>query len=275
MSVRAPAEQRFRRARVKPGRRRGWRTVLTWARARRLAVAVLVAYAAYRSLALVAGAAALPVHRIEVRGNVRLSSGEILAIVEDLRGTNILRADLEAFRERLLDSPWIARVALRRVLPGTIEIDVSERQPFGLCRLRNELYLIDAEGTIIDQFGPQYAEFDLPIVDGLVRTPGPHPVIDAARAELAYRVVESLGAQDGLARRLSQIDVSHPGNAIVLLDGDPALLHLGDDRFLERLQSYLDLAPALRERVPQIDYVDLRFGARVYVRPAGRDGRTR
>ena len=28
------------------------------------------------------------------------------------------------------------------------------------------------------------------------------------------------------------------------------------------------LAPALRERVPAIDYVDLRFDERVYVRPA-------
>ena len=48
----------------------------------------------------------------------------------------------------------------------------------------------------------------------------------------------------------------------MLLEGDPALLHLGEDRFLERLQSYVDLAPALRERVPDIDYVDLRFDER-------------
>jgi cell division septal protein FtsQ len=54
---------------------------------------------------------------------------------------------------------------------------------------------------------------------------------------------------------------------VLLLDGDTALLHLGDDEFLERLQSYVDLAPALRERVPDIDYVDLRFDSRVYVRP--------
>ena len=48
-------------------------------------------------------------------------------------------------------------------------------------------------------------------------------------------------------------------DAVVLLDGDPALLHLGEDKFLERVQSYLELSPALRERVHDIDYVDLRF----------------
>jgi cell division septal protein FtsQ len=55
---------------------------------------------------------------------------------------------------------------------------------------------------------------------------------------------------------------------VVLLEGDPTLIRLGNERFVERLQSYYELAPALRERVPAIDYVDLRFDERVYVRPA-------
>ena len=59
----------------------------------------------------------------------------------------------------------------------------------------------------------------------------------------------------------------------MLLEGDTALLHLGEDKFLERVQSYLELSPALRERVTDIDYVDLRFESRVYVRPAAGAGR--
>ena len=46
------------------------------------------------------------------------------------------------------------------------------------------------------------------------------------------------------------------------------MIQLGEDQFLPRLQSYLDLAPTLRERVADIDYVDLRFDDRIYVRPA-------
>jgi cell division protein FtsQ len=267
MTVRAPAERNFRRARVKPGRRRGWRTFITWTLARRVALALAVLYAAYHGVDLIAGASAMPVRRIDVHGNARLSSGEVQAIVDDLRGTNILTVDLAAYRGRLLDSPWISDVALRRVLPGTVEVFVTERQPMGLLRLRNDLYLVDPEGVVIDQFGPRYAEFDLPIIDGLVRAPGPEPAIDPARARLAHAVIEALAARRELAGRVSQIDVSNVSDAVVLLDNDPALLHLGDTKFLERLQSYLDLAQTLRERVPDIDYVDLRFGARVYVRP--------
>lgn len=269
MSVKAPVEKNFRRARVKPGRRRLLRAIVAGRHLRRLAAALIVAYASYRAFDLVVTASPLQVGRISVSGNVRLSSAEVQALLDDIRGKSILLANLEEFRARLLRSPWVADVGLRRVLPGTLEVFVSERRPAGLCRLGDDLYLVDRQGVLIDKFGPQYAEFDLPIIDGLVRSPeGSAPTIDPARAELAARVIESLSVRGELARRISQIDVSDVRDAVVLLDGDPALLHVGDDRFLERLQGYLDLAPALRERVPDIDYVDLRFEERLYVRPA-------
>jgi cell division septal protein FtsQ len=62
--------------------------------------------------------------------------------------------------------------------------------------------------------------------------------------------------------------VADARNAVVLLDDDPTQLRLGNERFVERLQSYFELAPALREQVPAMDYVDLRFDERVYVRPS-------
>ena len=72
-----------------------------------------------------------------------------------------------------------------------------------------------------------------------------------------------------LAKRLSQIDVGDLHNASVILSGDPAVIYLGDDQFAQRLQQYVELASALRERVPDVDYVDLRFDDRIYVRPTG------
>lgn len=268
MSVKARVEKNFRRARVKPTKRKRSRPRIPWRMVRAGVCAVLVAYAGYRAIDLVVSASTLQVRRINVHGNVRLSAGEVQTLMGGLRGTSILTADLHKYRRRLLDSPWVADVALRRVLPSTVEVFVSERRPIGLCRLGNQLYLIDRQGTVIDEFGPQYAEFDLPIVDGLVRPPSNgQPAVDDRRAELAARVLDAIAQRNELALRVSQIDVSDLHDAIVLLDGDSAQLHLGEDRFLERLQSYVDLAPALRDRVPDIDYVDLRFDERVYVRP--------
>jgi cell division protein FtsQ len=268
MSVKAPAEKNFRRANVKPVKRKGARAWLSWRVGRVILCGLVVLYASYRAFDLVVSASTLQVRRIAVRGNVRLSAGEVRALVDGLRGTNILTADLPAYRQRLLESPWVADVAMRRLLPSTVEVFVSERRPMGVCRLNGQLFLVDRTGTLIDEFGPQYSEFDLPIVDGLVRAPASgQPAIDEQRADLAARVIDAVASRTDLARRVSQIDVSDLHDAVVLLEGDSTLLHLGEDNFLDRLQSYVDLAPALRERVPDIDYVDLRFKERVYLRP--------
>jgi cell division protein FtsQ len=268
MSVKAPSEKNFRRARARPAKRKGGRGWIPWRAARNVVCAALGVYAAYRVLDLVVSASALQVRRISVHGNVRLSAGEVQTLAGDLRGTSILTADLPAYRRRLLRSPWVADVALRRVLPSTVEVFVSERRPMGLCRMGNQVYLVDRFGVVIDEFGPQYAEFDLPIIDGLVRPPSSgEPALDERRADLAARVIDAMASRKDLAQRVSQIDVGDLHDAVVLLDGDPALLHLGEDRFLDRLQSYVDVATALRDRVPDIDYVDLRFDERMYVRP--------
>ena len=268
MSVRAPAEKNFRRKRAKPAKRKRARRRISWRVARNVLCVALVGYAGYRAFDLVVSASALQVRQIAVHGNVRMSAGEVQTQVADLRGTSILTADLPAYRRRLLSSPWVADVALRRVLPSTVEVFVSERQPMGLCRIGDRVYLVDRFGVVIDEFGPQYAEFDLPIIDGLLRTPSGQPTVDERRADLAARVIEAVAPDAALSARLSQIDVSNLHDAVVLLDDDPALLHLGEDRFLERLRSYTDVATAVGERVPDIDYVDLRFQERMYVRPA-------
>ena len=84
---------------------------------------------------------------------------------------------------------------------------------------------------------------------------------------LAARVIAGLQNRPDIAKRVSQIDVSDAHDAVVILEGDTAMLRLGEQDFADRIQGYLDLAPALRERVSDIDYVDLRFDDRLYVRP--------
>jgi cell division protein FtsQ len=232
-----------------------------------VAVVVLVAY---RAAELVIHTEALTVTRITVSGNSRLSRGEVLSLLDGLAGRNMLLVRLDDWRQQVLTSPWVEDAALRRVLPGTVDVAIVERQPMGIGRIGGELYLLDDRGGIIAEFGPSHAEFDLPVIDGLTlprQSPGDVPVVDGERAAFAARVVSSLRGRPELARRVSQIDVTDVRDAVVVLKNDTALIRIGDDQFVERLQSYLDLVSALRETVPQIDYVDLRFGERIYVRP--------
>jgi cell division protein FtsQ len=267
--VAAPADKRFRRSRVSPARKRRWWRPSWWTIARVSGASIVVAFALYQTIGFVLASDALTVTRITVQGNQRMSRGEVLGLLEGLSGASIVLTDLESWRQKLLMSPWVADASIRRMFPGTLAVVIEERRPIGIGRIKGTLYLIDKSGTVIDEFGPNYSDLDLPIIDGLSRAGEEDRSGDEARAALAGRLMSELASRPKLAGQVSQIDVTDPRNAIVLLKNDTALLRVGEDRFVDRLQSYVDLMPALRDRMPDIDYVDLRFDQRVYVRPQG------
>ena len=274
MSVAAPADKRFRRARVSPARTRRWR-LAPRTLARVVVICAVVGFALYRMVEFVLASDALTVTRITVHGHERLSRGEVLALLDGLAGESLVTADLESWRQKLLTSPWVEDAAIRRMFPGTLAVTITERRPIGIGRIRGTLYLVDESGVIIDEFGPNYADFDLPVIDGLAAQEPGTALVDQSRAALVDRLMSELQRWPELAARISQIDVTDARNAVVMLEGDPALVRIGDQRFSERLHAYLDLVPTLQERIPEIDYVDLRFDERVYVRPLGSGSRSR
>ena len=266
--VAAPADRRFRRAHVKPSGKRRSRLRGAWIVARVVVGLTMVAYAAWRGAALVATAGSLRVTNLTVFGNQRLSTGEVLSLLDGLRGRHILGIDLGEWQQRLQSSAWVEEATLRRVLPATIEVRIRERRPMAIGRVASALYLVDANGVVVDEYGPTYADLDLPMVDGMGGAGPGKGVMDEARVALAGRVIAGLAARPDLLSKVSLIDVSNAHDAVVMLEGDTAMLRLGEEAFVERLQQYLDLGDALRERVAAIDYVDLRFPERLYVRPA-------
>ena len=268
MAVSAPTDKRFRRAHASPSRRRRFFDVS----GRQLAYAgmftVLLAYVGYRVVQLVVTNKVLTITSITLSGDTTLSGDDVRPRLEGLRGLNMMAVDLEEWRHKVLESPWVEDAAIRRMLPGSVDVNIVERRPIGVGRIGSTLYLIDQHGIVIDEYGPIHAEFDLPLIDGLAAngsTSAHGPAVHEDRAVLAGRLMASLQERPELAARVSQIDVTDPHNAVVILEGDTVLIRLGTDQFVERLQSYLDVASTLRGQVPQIDYVDVRFGERVYV----------
>ena len=267
MPIAAPSDKRFRRAHVSPRGKHSWKHK-AWTIGRVVGIVLVGVYGMYRAAVLFLPVDALVIDKISVSGNTMMSQGEVVALLDDLRGQNMLIANLEGWRDKLKSSPWVADATIRRVLPGTIAVSVVERAPIGIGRIGDQLYLIDRRGAIIDEFGPNYSSLDLPLINGLAAQPQEGGLlVDDARAALATRLLDSLSGRRELAARISEIDVTDVRDALVTLRNDPAVLRVGDDQFLKRLEAYVDLAPTLRERVPSIDYVDLRFDERVYVKP--------
>lgn len=254
-----------RLARLAAGVRRHWARL-----ARGAALAGGLSFGGWAVATALPAAPFLAIDEIVVRGNEHLPDGEVLALMPGLRGAGILSVDLEEHRRRLSASPWLAAGTLRRLLPSTVEVFVTERRPVALARFGGGLFLLDASGAVVDGYGPRFAHFDFPIVDGLAEPGDRAPVVDPRRMALAARLLAELAHRPDVLGAVSQIDVADPLDAVVLLDDDVVLLHLGAERFLARLRLYAELAPVLRQEVRDIDEVDLRFDPRVIVRSAGR-----
>jgi cell division protein FtsQ len=268
MPVAAPADRRFRRAHVPPRRKRTLDPKALRTAGIVAGAAVAVIGALYMAASSVMNSGALTVSTITVEGVVRMSEGLVQEELAGLIGRPMFDVNLDEWRDRVRQLPWVQDASIRRLLPGTVAVTVTERQPMAIGRSGDSLNVIDRRGIIIDAFGPTYSDLDLPIIDGLAYSE--ESEVDPAaqaKAALAVRLLADLQRVPELAARVSQVDVSDLRNAVVVLKGDTTQLLIGNDRFAERIQSYLDLAPTLREGVPDADTVDLRYGQRVFVRP--------
>lgn len=66
---------------------------------------------------------------LEIQGNSRLTSREILETADLVEGANILALSIDAIEELLSLNPWVEEVSVKRVLPGTLIIRVKEKRP--------------------------------------------------------------------------------------------------------------------------------------------------
>jgi cell division protein FtsQ len=246
-----------RRTRVRR-QRRGWTHRMVLA-VQLLAVALVAFTGAWTGYSKVMASERLKVTRLEVRGGRFLSEGEVRELLGPAVGENILGLDLAALKARLQKSPWVADALVSRTLPDTLRVEIRERVPLALAEVER-LYLMDADGALVDIYGPRTAAFDLPIVRGLGRL---EPEARRDRAQRAGALLEDLG---DLAAEVSEVTVDEFGDLKVVLRGPGEVLRLGPPPYRKRFLTFLGLRNELKERCPQAEYFDLRFAGRIYAK---------
>lgn len=206
----------------------------------------------------------LKVARVDVRGEHFLSEGEVRELLGPAVGENILGLDIESLKGRLLSSPWVASATVKRALPDTVAVEVFERVPLALAEV-DRLYLMDAQGSLIDIYGPRTAGFDLPIVRGLSGIDGD------ARRDRAQRAGVLLADLAELAAEISEVRVEESGDLRVVLRGAGEVLLLGAPPYRGRFVTFLGLRHEFADKCPDAEYFDLRFRDRIYAKQPVRE----
>jgi cell division protein FtsQ len=114
---------------------------------------------------LLARALGLGVERVTISGIDRLTEAEVLAAAGISPATSLPFLSVSETRERLQRTPLIQGASVRKLYPNALAITLTERQPFALWQRNGELFVVAADGTVIDTMRDDRF-VDLPLVVG-------------------------------------------------------------------------------------------------------------
>jgi cell division protein FtsQ len=124
---------------------------------------------------------------IDARSDGRLTPEQIVEFSGLANATRLFEVNPRQARARLHRLPSVKSASVRRRLPDTIEVRVTERVPLACVALREAGYTdaADREGVLL---GPRFASSGLPLIEGLQEAglrPGERLTSPAARAALS------------------------------------------------------------------------------------------
>jgi len=176
------------------------------------------------------------IEEVDVRGARRLGTRAVMEAAGIEKGRNIFALDALTAERRLVEVPWVEKAHIERKLPGTLVVDLVEREAAAVTSVDGALYLVARSGDPFKRLEPG-DPFDLPVITGL----DPR---DFGRDRDHAR--ERLGGALELLRRYRALPVSKrydaeevhlaPGGEAVLMVGEKAIaLYLGEPPWQKQL----------------------------------------
>jgi len=145
-----------RRGAVRGGSRLSPGPALAWL----MALIVGLGFVAGLSLVLLVGfrwlttSSYFSLSQVEVSGNRHLTTEEVMTLAGVELGENTLEMRISDIEARVAADPWAGQVAVRRVLPGSLAIAVTEKVPAWWMRTAKGLVYTEADGSVIDAVVP-------------------------------------------------------------------------------------------------------------------------
>lgn len=199
------------------------------------------------------------VKSLDVAGNFRLPSRELLDTAGLHTGQSALLVSLDAVERKIAENPWVETVSVKRMLPDGFQIRIREKEPRFWVRHKGALYYADAVGAPIVAVSPgQFASF-------------PALEIEPGGEDLAPRLPQLLA---GLAQSRLGLDVAaialirlSPGRGVeVFLENKGPLLSIGQEEWADNLDRLAVTLADLVKRGEMDDVKEVRaHGAGVWV----------
>jgi hypothetical protein len=177
--------------------------------------------------------------RVLVEGTSRTPADSIEKVVRDVAGKQLLRADLDAVRKAVSAVPAVQDVTVARVLPDTIRVKVTEREPAVVVRLASgQLAWADANGRVVSDFDAK-GDVPPPLTGYEDGDTSDRAAADNRDRVASYQALHNALAGDKLWDWIDEVNLRYPKDIQVRLVGGGVLVRLGGDQFRERLSKAL------------------------------------
>ena len=267
----AVADELIAETRVRPApsrRHGGLKFAATLAAATLLGAAVFVVFSAGGGKSQVSASisehvdelmimAGLGVDEIRVTGYRNAIVSDVFAALALDEPTSLLRYNSDAARRRVEALSWVGRATVTRVLPDTVEVQITERTPIAV-------WLHDAAATLVDAEGRQLARVAPSTLPTLPRIAG------AGAPEAAGTLVAALSSFPDVARRVTvSTRVGHRRWSLDLDNG--SRIHLPADGEAAALTRLIRVAATTGALMQSAATIDLRIDERITIAPRRAD----
>jgi cell division septal protein FtsQ len=173
---------------------------------------------------------------------------------------------LRRIGEQLAKIPWVEKVRVRRYFPGSLVVEIREREPQAIAHM-GYLYYLDGSG---EPFKPLTVgdPLDYPVVTGVTEE---DVARDPAGSREALRGALELMAvlKEGEALKLEEVSEIHFdkgfGYTLFALEkGVP--VKLGNGEYREKLQRLSRIYRELQAQLPRVEYIDLDYSDKIIVK---------
>lgn len=207
----------------------------------------------------------LAVRAIAVDGTSRTTPEAVQRVLAPFLGRNLVELSLDEVAKTAMLDPWVREALVKRILPDTLRVSVTERTPGALALLKGLVYVVDDGGFVMGPAGPELP-YDLPLLIGLDGYAGKDREAVLARGvALLMRLHDTFPTW---TRGISEVDLSQLDRVVVnRIEGGPHIV-LDPERIDRNLGAYLALQPTIARKVGDTVRIDLRWSQRISLLPA-------
>lgn len=205
------------------------------------------------------------VQTVEVTGTQRLSDSTVRAQAGLSLEGHLFSVPLRTVEERVRALHWVNEVAVRRYMPGRIQIRVRERVPALAVACASQVDVFPRGWFVISEDGMVLAPAGAKGDERLPRVLLPSPLLVGRRVagDLVSTVEQTLAAvPPALATSVHELRADEQGQLYLTIDllGRPVEVRLGaSERSAYKFQVLQALSTRLTQEGRAVTYIDLRY----------------